>query len=129
MDGDMNDIVQKLNSMLSDEDTSENLKNILNNFASSSSNDHSSSNDNSEGSDRSSSSTNPEFDINTILKIQSIMKAMNNKQDDARANLLRSLKPYMKDSKKNKIDQYIKFLSIARVFETMNPLGGDTQNE
>ena len=55
--------------------------------------------------------------------------AMNNKQDDARANLLRSLKPYMKDSKKNKIDQYIKFLSIARVFETMNPLGGDTQNE
>ena len=104
MDGDMNDIVQKLNSMLSDEDTSENLKNILNNFASSSSNDHSSSNDNSE-------------------------KAMNNKQDDARANLLRSLKPYMKDSKKNKIDQYIKFLSIARVFETMNPLGGDTQNE
>lgn len=129
MDGDMNDIVQKLNSMLSDEDTSENLKNILNNFASSSSTDHSSSNDNSEESDRSSSSTNPEFDINTILKIQSIMKAMNNKQDDARANLLRSLKPYMKDSKKNKIDQYIKFLSIARVFETMNPLGGDTQNE
>ena len=35
MDGDMNDIFQKLNSILEDKDMSNNLKNIMNNFSSS----------------------------------------------------------------------------------------------
>ena len=47
------------------------------------------------------------------------------KKDDPRANLLRSLKPYLSNNKKDKIDNYIKFLQFAKIIEVMNPLGGD----
>lgn len=138
MDGDMNDIFQKLNSILEDKDMSDNLKNILNNFSSSdnrtenSSGSQSSSNNsaNNENTNTSSSSNNFEFDINTILKIKTIMDSFNNNADDPRSNLLLSLKPYLGDAKKEKIDQYIKFLHFAKVIEVLSPLGGDnTKNE
>lgn len=133
MDGDMNDIFQKLNSILEDKDMSDNLKNILNNF-SSSNNDTENSSDNqsssnnfnrNEQNNKNSSNTNFDFDINTILKIKSVMDSFNNNSDDPRTNLLLSLKPYLGDSKKDKVDQYIKFLHLAKVIEVLNPMGGD----
>ena len=43
--------------------------------------------------------------LNTILKIKKITDSINHdKKDDPRANLLRSLKPYLSDNKKDKID-------------------------
>lgn len=74
-----------------------------------------------------SSSTNNIFgnlDINTIMKIQQIMNSLNDKQSDSRSNLLMSLKPYLKESRKSKVDQYIQLMKIGKIFETMNPLGG-----
>ena len=79
MDGDMNDIFQKLNNILEDKDMSNNLKNILNNFSSSNeSNDSSESSNTTKDSNNSNSFNNsnntdtsqkiPEFDINTILE-------------------------------------------------------------
>ena len=65
------------------------------------------------------------IDINTMLKMKSIIDAMNNQKDDPRANLLKSLKPYLKESRKEKVDQYIKIFSMEKVFEQFNPLGGD----
>ena len=44
--------------------------------------------------------------MNTILKMKSIMESMNNK-NDPRANLLYSLKPNIRESKKDKVDQYV----------------------
>ena len=82
----------------------------------------------SNGSNNTSSSI-PDFDINTILKIKSVMDSLGNNKNDPRANLLLSLKPYLADSKKEKVDQYIKFLSLAKVIEVLNPLGGETKNE
>lgn len=122
MDGDMSDIFQKLNSILADKETSENLKNILNNYSSS----------NNESSNESINSSNsssgiPDFDIGTILKLKSVMDTMNNSKNDPRSNLLKSLKPYLKDSKKEKIDQYIKLLNIARVIETLDLTGGEKE--
>ena len=131
MDGDMNDIFQKLNSILEDKDMSDNLKNILNNFSSSNNTENSSDNNSSENfnsnkkSDNNSSNVNFDFDINTILKIKNIMDSLNNNSEDPRSNLLLSLKPYLGDSKKDKIDQYIKFLHLAKVLEVFNPIGGD----
>lgn len=139
MDGDMNDIFQKLNSILEDKDMSNNLKNVLSNFSSSTTSNNSNETSSTEQSNNSStfntensseqsnsSSGIPEFDINTILKIKKIMDSINHdKKDDPRANLLRSLKPYLSDNKKDKIDNYIKFLQFAKIIEVMNPLGGD----
>ena len=139
MDGDMNDIFQKLNSILEDKDMSDNLKNILNNFSSSNTSTENSSDNQScstksnsrENSSTSSTNNNFDFDINTILKLKSIMDSLNNGADDPRSNLLLSLKPYLADSKKDKVDKYIKFLQLAKVLEVINPIaGGDnTKNE
>lgn len=154
MDGDINDIFQKLNTALEDPNMSNNLKNILNNFSSSNTqntNTNSSTNtpQNSESTNdtnntnfrqqqeentssntenRKSNSSIPDFDLNTILKIKKIMDSMNSTENDSRSNLLLSLKPYLSDHKKDKIDQYVKFLRFAKVFETLNPMGGDSSS-
>ena len=70
-----------------------------------------------------------DIDINTILKIQKVMNSINNdKQNDSRTNLLMSLKPYLKETRKNKVDQYIQLMKMGKVFEIINPLGGDNKN-
>ena len=62
----------------------------------------------------------PNLDIGTILKIKSIMDKMNNPTHDPRSNLLLSLKPYLKPSRKEKIDQYIKIFNITQLFQDLN---------
>jgi len=54
------------------------------------------------------------LDFETILKIKSIIETMNNK-NDPRSNLLYSLKPYLRESKRSKIDQYANLLKITQV--------------
>ena len=59
------------------------------------------------------------LDMNTIIKMKTIMENMNNK-DDPRANLLYSLKPYLRDGKKDKLDQYVNLLNVSKIAEFMN---------
>ena len=59
------------------------------------------------------------IDIDTILKIKNIMETLN-KKDDPRSNLLYSLKPYLRDSKKDKLDQYVNLLNVSKIAELMN---------
>lgn len=67
--------------------------------------------------------------MNTIPKMQKIMSSMNNdKQADYRTNLLMSLKPYLKESRKGKVDQYVQLMKMGKIFEIMNPLGGDNKH-
>ena len=54
--------------------------------------------------------------MNTILKMKSIMEKLNSK-DEPRSNLLYSLKPYLRESKKEKLDQYANLLNIAKLSE------------
>ena len=69
------------------------------------------------------------FDLDTMLKMKAIIENMNKGQNDPRANLLKSLKPYLKQSRKNKVDQYIKLFSMGKAFEILNPLGGEKKND
>lgn len=84
-----------------------NLNNMLN------SNNQSNQNSNND------SDNNFNIDMNTIMKMKSIMDNMNNK-NDPRANLLYSLKPYLRDSKKEKLNQYVNLLNISKIAEIMN---------
>ena len=136
---------KKMNDMLKNNQIPEDVKNMLNQFTSGSSNNSSSdssakssmsSSNEPEGSFRETSSTDdnqseiPNFDIGSMLKMKSIIDSMNKQQNDPRANLLRSLKPYLKNSRKEKVDQYIKLFSMGKVFEMINPLGGgDKKND
>lgn len=59
------------------------------------------------------------IDINTIMKMKSIMEKMSSKNNPS-SNLLYSLKPYMRESRKEKIDQYAQLLNIANLTEILN---------
>ena len=63
--------------------------------------------------------------METMMKIAKIMKAMNSNTNNPSADLLYSLKPFLRDSKKEKVDQYIKFLKMSSVISEMNKPGGD----
>lgn len=58
------------------------------------------------------------IDMNTILKMKSIMDKMNN-SNDPRANLLYSLKPYLREERKGKVDQYANLLNFANIAELL----------
>ncbi|MBO5004820.1 MAG: hypothetical protein J6D03_06215 [Clostridia bacterium] len=149
MNEDMSDMIKNLSSMLNGKEMPEDIKNIISNIASNN-NNHNNSNNNSNTHNNNCSSNNqydddissdsrsnnsnfnekstPDIDIGMILKMKQIMDSMKNNKDDPRANLLLSLKPYLKNSRQEKVDQYIKLFNMSKVFEVINPLGGDTKN-
>lgn len=58
------------------------------------------------------------IDMNTIMKMKSVMEKMNNK-NDPRANLLNSLKPYLREEKRGKLDQYANLMNVAKIAEIL----------
>lgn len=71
------------------------------------------------GSNTNSSSNSFNFnniDINTIMKMKSVMEKMNS-SNDPRSNLLHSLKPYLRESKQDKLDQYASLMNVAKIAE------------
>lgn len=94
------------------------LGNIMKMFNSSNNNNNTNSNSNT-------SSEMPNIDINMLLKMKSIMEKMNTNKDDPRANLLLSLKPYLKESRKGKVEQYIQFFNISKVMDVFGSNGGE----
>lgn len=116
----MDDILKQFNKMIRNNDISDNIKDILNNFNKS----------NNSSSDSSNSDNNSfDIDINTMLKLKQIMESLNSKNPDPRTNLLLSLKPYLKERRKQKVDQYIKLFNMEKVLETFNSLGGEHSND
>ena len=93
-----------------------NLSNILNSNTQTSSQNSSNQNINNSTPNN---NNNFNLDMNTIRKMKSIMENINNK-NDPRANLLYSLKPYLRDSKKDKLDQYVNLLNVSKIAELMN---------
>lgn len=57
------------------------------------------------------------LDIDTILKIKDIMSKLNKSQDCPRNKVLYSLKPYLEDSKKEKLEKYMKIANLLSVME------------
>lgn len=138
----MSEMMKNFSEMLNSQQMPENIKNILGsmNMNNSAGGDMGNSDKNTDCNSNNSSSNNctnnnssnnifGDIDINTIIKIQKIMNSINNdKQNDSRTNLLMSLKPYLKESRKGKVDQYVQLMKMGKVFEIMNPLGGDKKN-
>ncbi len=115
-----------MNNMNFDENTVNKLKDMMNkgelndvisqippemiqNFSSMMSQNNSSSNNSNNG--------NFDFnqiDMNTILKMKSVMEKLNT-SNDPRSNLLYSLKPYLREEKRGKVDQYANLLNVAKI--------------
>lgn len=139
---DMSEIIQKLSSMLNSSDnTSTHQQNADNsNDVSSNSNQlneetfrtilnqlnlNQSSEQNSEHFEQ--SSNNFHFDMNTLLKMKTVMDKMNSTKNDPRANLLYSLKPYLNQNRKEKLEQYMQILNISKIIDAFNSEGGVNQ--
>jgi len=68
------------------------------------------------------------IDMDTLLKMKSIVEKMNVK-DDPRSNLLASLKPYLKESRKDKLDQYIQMMNMSKMVDFLPFMGGGKKDE
>lgn len=99
--------VEKLKSILNNGNIPNDFKDILSNLGNNNS-------ENTSDSTNNDTKNNTNIDFETIMKLKSVMDKINSK-DDPRAKLLISLKPYLKESRKNKIDQYIQFLNMSNV--------------
>lgn len=110
------ELISKLSSILSEKDID--LNDIINNFKSNS----------SESTSNTSECKNDfnKIDPETLIKLQKIMNLLNTKSTNSKdETLLLALKPYMRKSKKEKIDQYIKLLHIIDMFEKFQEMGGN----
>lgn len=59
-----------------------------------------------------------QIDMNTILKMKSVMEKLNT-SNDPRSNLLQSLKPYLREEKRGKVDQYANLLNVAKIADIL----------
>lgn len=109
-----NNTYQPSNEANSNSINPEMLKNIMNMF------------NNSNNSTSNDSNSSPNIDINTLLKMKSIMDKMNTNKNDPRSNLLLSLKPYLKESRKNKVEQYVQLFNMTKIIDAFNQNGGES---
>ena len=147
-----------MNNMNIDENTMKNIKNMVDNgnisdaisqispemmqnFSKMLSNQNSQSTQNEQKSEHNSSNqnhnennTSNNFDFNnidmdTIMKFSSAFGKIKNTKNDPRANLLNSLKPYLRDEKKGKIDQYLNLLNVSKIAEIIKDNNKETNND
>lgn len=120
----MSELFNKFSNMINEGNIPDEMKNILSSISSNNTHNTDSS-ESTSNSFNSQNSANSSIDFETIMKMKSIMDKMNS-NNDPRANLLLSLKPYLKESRKEKIDQYIKLFGMSKVMEMFNNSGGGT---
>lgn len=128
----MSELFNKFGKMMENGEIPDNIKNLLNNSGNFNSDSQNSSthNDANVASDsQNSSNSNDSFnlDFETILRLQKIMSSMNNQKNDPRTNLLLSLKPYLKESRQQKVEQYINIFKMTKVLDLLNNSGGENK--
>ena len=104
--------------------TPEMINNLLNRFQTNNLNEQQDSNtshtnsnntnENSNNNHQSNENIADNFDFDTIFKMKNIIDTLN-KKDDPRANLLYSLKPYLREPKRKKLDQYVNLLRFTDI--------------
>lgn len=140
---DMSDMIQKLSSMINNSSNSNNLNSEnINTDISSNSNETSfenlqsilsnmnfDSNENINNSANNDDSSNFNLDFETIMKLKKAMDIFNSSKNSPETNLLLSIKPYLNNNRKQKLDQYMQFLNLSKVIEAFNINGGANGND
>lgn len=103
MENNMDDIVNKFNNILKEKDID--LGKIL-------------------GDEPPESGPDFNFDLETIIKFKNIFSQINN-NNNPRNSLLKSLKPFLRKDRKEKLDQYIKIANLLSVVTILNEKSGD----
>ena len=105
---DISDLINNVKKMVDSNAIPDNVKDVLNTISSS-----------KNSSEKQINSNNLNIDIDTIIKMKTIIESINS-SNDPRSNLLNSLKPYLRESRKSKLDQYINLLNMSKIAEIMN---------
>ena len=127
------DLIQNIQSKLNTEQTKESntSENITENIDTNTSNNNFdissiismlSNNSNNSNNTNNTNTENNFGNINTILRLQNIFSSMN--KNDPKKNLLLSLKPFLRKSRQDKINEYITMLSIGDALGIFNSRGG-----
>ena len=107
----LNNIVNKFNSILKDKDI--NLGNLFEG-------ENERKNENSEENEENVSSD-FNIDIETLIKLKDFFQKMND-NNNPRNRLLYSLKPFLKDSRRKKLDEYIKIANLLVILNVVNDI-------
>ena len=122
---DMANLIKKAQEMINNNEVPHELKSMLNQISTNSVIEK----------DNNNSSTLPQDDLNSsseitqsidISNLTKLLDSLNNSSnDDSASKLLIALKPYLRDNKKEKIDDYIKLLKLGKITQLLNIIGGD----
>lgn len=140
------DFMNKIQSLLNSDSLPENVKEMLGNLNTNTNTDSATSHSSKENaqtnniseetianmmnmlknsnSTKENSSSSSNIDMGTILKMKAIMDKINSK-DDPRTNLLLSLKPYLNENRKGKVEQYIQLFNMSKIMDIFQSNGGD----
>ena len=139
---DMSEMIQKHSSMINNTNSDESINFCNNQDISSNSNETSfenlqailsnmnfNSNDNSNNNFNGNDNNNFNLDFETIMKMKRAMDIFNSSKNSPETNLLLSLKPYLNNNRKQKLDQYMQLLNLSKVLEVFNNNGGGNNND
>ena len=141
MDNSNNDNMENIKNLINNGNLSEAMSHIspeiIKNFTkimnnSKESDKKNNQNNSNNNSNQVNNSQNSNFDFNnidmaTMMKIASAFNNMNN-NNDPKANLLNSLKPYLRDEKKGKLDNYMNLLNMGKIAEVLKDVNFNKEN-
>ena len=116
------DVLNNLKNMMGEKQVNDALSQISPEMIENFSKMMSSNNNNSGDDNVNEESSNDGIDMATLMKLKSAFNNINN-ANDPRSNLLNSLKPYLRESRKENIDKYEKLLRMASFFNMGDNFG------
>lgn len=115
---DSSDLISKLSSILKEKNID--INDVLNNISNSNSNSSTASAETVDNFSQESATENSvlgDLDFETIIKLKTVMEKMNSSNNSTRNKLLMSLKPYLRESRKDKLDTCIKLANMSSLIE------------
>ena len=95
---------------------------VVNGMPSDSSSSNSNYNESSTGNNNVNKFDFSNIDIGTLMKVQGMLSKLNSASDDDMTKLLFALKPYLRNEKKEKVDEYVKLVRMGKMTELFDLL-------
>lgn len=109
-DNNMNDLLKKAQEMINNNQVPDQIKEMMQNMGSTPTSNQSSS-----------------IDPAMLSKVQKIASNFSSNSNDDMSQLLLALKPYLRDKKQNKVDDYINLLKMGKMAKLFDLMGGDSK--
>ncbi len=114
---DLSGAVDMLKNMLSNDEGQQQIQNIIGMFGGDNP-------ENSQSPGQATGGIDPD-NIEMFLKLQQAMTVMNSDKNNNQSRLLTALKPFLKPSRRQKVDNAMRLLQLTKVMEVMKNVQGD----